>query len=199
VRDNCNELVMNKTNVKKSESDDAKTLDDTEKCEEAKDVENRERETSFVSDTVERRAEEKFRDCERLNDKNDAKKCENNEISKSKPSESIAEVKKMDSAQKNEERMKKNDGELDDYDEEAKIDDEGHEGDKQMKLDNETTDLNNYFLDSGQVKAEEEDSASGFRQEVEETIDDNVRTKMTENKVKKHANKENHEFGREIK
>jgi len=121
------------------------------------------------------------------------------EISKRKVCESIAEVKDEDSEQKNERKMRKNDGELDDYNEEAKTcDDDGHEGDKQMKLDDETTDLNDSFLDSGQVDNKEEDSASGFRREVEEMIENDVETKETDFELEKHENEEKCEFGREI-
>jgi len=124
-------------------------LEATVECREANDVKKREKEMSFVSDTVERKAEEKFDDCRRMNDKSEAKKCENDEILMRKVSESIDEVKNDDYTQKNERKTKRNDEELDDYDEEAKIcDDEGHEGNKRMNLDNEMTDFNDSFLDS---------------------------------------------------
>jgi len=153
-----------KTEGKETEFSRDFLREDKEDHEEANDVKKKEKQTSFASDTVERQAEEKLRDCECLIDDNEANKCEKDEILKREVCESIADVKNKDSAQKNKRKTKKNDGELDDCNEGAKIcDGDNNESNKRMNLDNETTDLNDYFLDSGQVKAEEEDGTSGFR------------------------------------
>jgi len=108
-------------------------------------------------------------------------------------------LKRKDSVQKNKRKTKRNDRELDDYNEEAKIcDDEGHEGDKRMQVDDETTDLDDSFLDSGQVNNEEEDGAGRTRGEVKETIENGIHMKETDFEVEKHENEEKCEFGREI-
>jgi len=172
--------------------------EDKEEHEEANDVEKREEEMSFVSDTVKRQAEEKFNDCKCMSNKSEAKKCKNDEIIKREPSKLIAEVKRKDSEQKNERKMKRNDGERDDYDKKAKICDDGHEGDKPMQVNDEMTDVNDTFLDSGQVNNEVEDSESGFRREVEETIENDVETEMVELELEKHENEKEYKFGREI-
>jgi len=67
-----------------------------------------------------------------------------------------------------------------------------------MNLDDEMMDLDNSFLDSGQVDNEEEDGASETRGEVEETIKNGIHTKETDFEVEKHENEEKYEFGREI-
>jgi len=163
------------------------------------DVEKREEEMNFVSDTVKKLTDENMRNCECMIDNNEAEKCKNDEITKREPTKLIAEAKKKDFTQKNKRNMKRNDGELDDYNEKAKICDEDHESDKRMKLDDETMDLNDYFLDSGQVDNEEEDGASKMRREVEEMIENSVHMKETEFEAEKHENEENYKFGREIK
>ncbi len=110
LSDNGNELVTSKMNMKESKSDDKKTLKDTEKCEEDNDVQKREEETSFASNMVTKPMDENVRNCECMSNKNEAKKCENNEISMRKVSESIAEIKNKDFMQKNERKMKRNNG-----------------------------------------------------------------------------------------
>jgi len=79
-------------------------------------------------------------------------------------------VKKNDSMQKNERKMKRNDKELNDYNEKAKNCDEDHEDNTRMKLNDETTDLNYSSLDSGQVNNDKEDGTSKTRGEVKVTI-----------------------------
>ncbi len=190
--------LKTRTEDKETEFDRDFLREDKEDHEEANDVKKREEETSFASDTVEKPTVKNLRDCEHMIDKTEAKKCENNEISKIEPSELIAEVKKKDSAQKNERKTKKNDGELDDYDEEAKIDDEDHACNKWTQLNDEMTDLDDSFLDSGQFDNKKEDGASKTRREVEATIENDVETKVTEFEAEKHENEENYEFGREI-
>ncbi len=67
-----------------------------------------------------------------------------------------------------------------------------------MQLDNETMDLDDSFLDSGQVNNKEEDSASETRGEVEEMIENGIHTEETDFEVEKYENEEKCKFGREI-
>jgi len=185
-------------NMKESKSDDEMILEATVECREANEVEKREKEMSFASDTVEKPMDKNVRNCERMSDKSEANKFDNHEISMRKVCKSIDEVKNEDSTQKNKRKTRKNDGELDDYDDEMKIcDDDNNESDKWMNLDDETIDLNDSFLDSGQVDNEEEDGASETRGEVEETIKNGIHTKETDFEVEKHENEEKSKFGRE--
>jgi len=91
--DNGNETWWMKTEDKEAEFDRDFLREDTEEREEANDVKKKEEETSLASDMVEKRTEEKLRGCERMSDKSEVKKCENDEILKRKVCESIDETK----------------------------------------------------------------------------------------------------------
>ncbi len=104
MRDNGIATLKTRTEDKEAKFD---LREDTEEHEEANDVKKREEETSFVSNIVKKQAAENLRDCECMSNKNDAKKCKNNEISKREPSELTAEVKKKDYTQKNERKTRK--------------------------------------------------------------------------------------------
>jgi len=142
-------------------------------------------------------SEENFRDFEGSNSEKCRERCENDEITKVELSESIEDMKDGDSMKKNERKTKRNDGELDWFDKEVKICD-GKSGDfKRMQVDDETTDLDDSFLESGPFKYEEEDYASGFTGEVEETIENKMKHKMAEKEQKIDESEVKYEFGRD--
>ncbi len=195
--DNGNETLESETEDNEIESDRDFLREGREKSKESNDVKRKCEEASYDADTVMQLSKENFRDFEGSNSEKCGERCENDEITKVEPSESIEDIKDEDSTKKNERKARKNDGELDDYGKETKTDDDTNESDKRMQVDDKTTDFNDYFLESGQFKYEEEDYASGFTGEVEETIENKMKHKMAEKEQKIDESEVKYEFGRD--